>query len=200
MRNRTQKTVLPSSCVGIILAGGKSRRFGSPKAWARLEDTSFVERLYHLLNQIFKKTHVVLHEPSESFAALNPLLDLYPEGGPLNGIYSALVATQAPAIFVCACDLPLIRKQDIEYLLERWDPNLPALTYRHGKYWEPLCGFYNQKLARVIPKFLESGHYRLQDFLTQVGAVGVEYPFQDSLTNINTPEDYKKLKQKKLFL
>ena len=207
-----------SSCVGIILAGGQSRRFGKPKAWAEIGESSFVERLYSLFNEVFEKTYVVLHEASSQGLAspsrpeklsapppqrpsqiskMNTIFDLYPEGGPMNGIYSALVATQAPAIFVCACDLPLIREEDIENLLSQWEPNLSALVYHREKHWEPLCGIYNRKLIRVLPKFLESGFYRLQDFLNQVGAKSVSPLYgSPALLNINTPDDYQKLKQK----
>lgn len=187
-----------SSCVGIVLAGGKSSRFGSNKALARVGSSSFVEHLYQLMNEVFEKTYVVLHEASSQFSKMNTLLDIYPDGGPLNGIYSALMATEAPAIFVCACDLPMIRKQDIEHLLNQWQPDSSAVVYRRNKRWEPLCGIYPRKLIRVLPKFLDAGYFRLQDFLNQVGALGVEYPGQDSvdsLLNINTPEDYQKLKE-----
>ncbi len=185
------------ACVGIILAGGKSRRFGRPKAWAALGKTSFVEHLYLLLSGIFDETYVVQHRDTEEFAGMSTLQDIYPEGGPLNGIYSALVITQAPAVFVSACDLPNLNRRDIEFLLQRWSPELPALVYRRRGRWEPLCGIYHSDLVPALCRRLEEKKYRLQDFLKEVGARGLEYPRggeNTGLMNINTPEDYRRLR------
>ncbi|HKY64620.1 MAG TPA: molybdenum cofactor guanylyltransferase [bacterium] len=184
------------SCVGIVLAGGKSRRFGRPKAWAKFGESSFVERLYLLLRETFGQAYVVLHEDSAEFAGMETLVDRMSEGGPMNGIYSALAGSRAPAVFVAACDLPRLGPPDIERLLQAWRPEFPALVYRRRERWEPLCGIYHSRLLPALRQSLEIGRYGLQEFLTRNGAAGLEYSEEgavDGLANVNTPEEYREL-------
>jgi molybdopterin-guanine dinucleotide biosynthesis protein A len=127
---------------------------------------------------------------------MNVILDLYPEGGPMNGIYSALVTTCAPSVFVAACDLPRLEPRDIERLLAHWEPAFPALVYRRAGAWEPLCGIYSRKLIPLLRQRLQNGDYQLQDLLRDAGARGIEYPAkngEDGLANMNTQEDYRNL-------
>jgi molybdopterin-guanine dinucleotide biosynthesis protein A len=180
----------------VILAGGRSSRFGRPKAWATLGGVSFIERIHRLFLRTFEETVVALHEPDERFAKMKVIYDLYPTRSPMNGIYSALVETSAKSAFVASCDLPLLKSCDVGKLLSHWEEDMPALVYQRAGKCEPLCGIYNHTLIPMLRTGLKQGKYSLRDLLEKVEAIAVDYtplsPFH-SLTNVNSSGEYQKL-------
>ena len=182
--------------VGVVLAGGQSRRFGSPKAWAEYQGKPFIHHLHDLLSGIFPHTYVALNRPDPKYDGMNTLVDLLPEGGPMNAIYSALKQTKASSIFVTACDLPLLGDREIRYLLDHWREDYPALAYQREGHWEPLCGIYNATLLPQLQKSLAGNEFSLKRLLDQSGAQALAWPEDrgsQGLRNINTVEDYQEL-------
>lgn len=184
---------LSHPCVGVVLAGGKSRRFGSPKALASWEGKTFVERLYGLLEDVFGRCYVVLHESSPKFSGMRTVVDQWPEGGAMNGIYSALKETQEEAIFVLGCDMPLVQRADILHLYRKWRPEFPALAGQMGGIWEPLFGIYSRQVLPALQTMRESKKFSLSDFLTQIHARRASVSGR-AVTNINTLKDFLKAK------
>jgi molybdopterin-guanine dinucleotide biosynthesis protein A len=180
-------------CVGVVLAGGKSLRFGSPKAFASWGGKTFVERVYGLLEDVFGRCYVALHKPSPKFSGMKTVLDQWPKGGAMNGIYSALKATQAEAIFVLGCDMPLVQRADILNLYRKWRPEFPALVGQLGGIWEPLFGIYSKQLLPALQAMRQGKGCSLSEFLTQIHARKATVSGR-AVTNINTLKDFLKAK------
>ena len=97
---------------GIVLAGGLSRRFGSPKAFARFDSGIFMNEQSKRLESFCEEVIVVTREELlERFPqSVNTITDL-PEVaglGPLAGIYSAMETVDADAYVVLPCDMPYV--------------------------------------------------------------------------------------------
>ena len=77
----------------VILAGGKSSRFGSNKALAEFKGIRLIERVTDILGKIFTKLIIITNSPVE-YSYLNiPLYQDLIEGlGPIGGIYTGLDA------------------------------------------------------------------------------------------------------------
>src|SRR3989338_7645546 len=94
---------------GVILAGGKSTRFGENKAFALFDGVSFIERALETMKQVFKEVIIVTNPPNVySGWGGSVVKDTIPYQGPLGGLMSALTYSISPYVFIAACDMPLL--------------------------------------------------------------------------------------------
>lgn len=139
---------------GVVLAGGKSSRFGSNKALALHQGAALIESVTRRLAGLFPETLLITNTP-EDYAFLGwPMAgDQYHNCGPLAGIHAALRAISQPRAFVCGCDMPLLNPELIRFLCELpgdHDMVLPWLP--EGP--EPLYAVYSTKALPVIEENL----------------------------------------------
>ena len=146
---------------GVILAGGKSSRFGANKALAELDGKKIIEHVTTALAPLFANRLLVTNTPADyAFLDWPMTADNYPGAGPLAGIQAALLASAEPRIFVAGCDMPLLNQDLIRHIcgLEgEWDAVIPWLTAGP----EPLCALYAKSALPVISAALGRGDYRV---------------------------------------
>lgn len=118
---------------GIVLAGGRSRRFGSDKLTARVDGVPLVERAAAALALVSDDVLVVL--PPAGGPALPPSIrvvrDPEPHGGPLVGLAAGLAAARAPIALVAGGDMPWLAPGVLAALIERLAA-APATTAAAG--------------------------------------------------------------------
>ncbi|MBU2537063.1 MAG: molybdenum cofactor guanylyltransferase [Proteobacteria bacterium] len=146
---------------GVILAGGKSSRFGSNKALALHQGTALIQGIAHRLAGLFPETLLITNTP-ESYDFLGwPMTgDQYHNCGPLAGIHAALRTISQPRAFICGCDMPLINQDLIRFLCALpgdHDVVLPWLP--EGP--EPLYAVYSKKGLPVIEEHLARKHCKI---------------------------------------
>src|SRR5579864_8573994 len=118
--------VKPSgSIAGLILAGGASRRMGTPKALLRFEDETFLDRMIRLFAAVCNPVIVVLghnaeqirsgiERASQAVFTVNP----DPERGMLSSLQCGLkeIPPDAEAVLFTPVDHPSLRSATIEKL------------------------------------------------------------------------------------
>lgn len=109
--------IKPNDITGVVLAGGKSSRFGSNKALCMQEGKSFVQLAIELLKPFAKEVVVAGFYPEYSQLNVPILKDELPHIGPLGGIYTALNYCSTPWMLVATCDMPNMKPLVIEQLL-----------------------------------------------------------------------------------
>ena len=137
---------------GVILAGGKSSRFGSNKALALHQGTALIQTIARRLAGLFPETLLITNTP-EAYAFLGwPMTgDHYQNCGPLAGIHAALQAVSQPRAFVCGCDMPLVNPELIRFLCELPGDHEVVLPWLpEGP--EPLYAVYSKK---ILPRIEE---------------------------------------------
>lgn len=96
--------------LGVILAGGGSRRYGSPKALAEVGGRRIVDRVAESLRRVTPDLVLSANEPALfRDLALPTHPDDRPDLGPLAGIYTTLLRAREagrPGILAVACDMP----------------------------------------------------------------------------------------------
>jgi molybdopterin-guanine dinucleotide biosynthesis protein A len=194
--------MLPVDCVGVLLAGGKSSRFGANKALTALAGQRLIEHPARVLAELFPH-HLLITNTPEEYAFLGwPMVgDIHPGAGPLAGIDAALKAGTSPLIFVAACDMPFLDKKLIAYLCglcAGYDAVVPRTA--HGL--EPLHAVYRRTIGEIIEKNLAGGNRKIHQIfpelkvreVTETEMLGVTGSLR-SFRNINTPEDLPKRDQ-----
>jgi molybdenum cofactor guanylyltransferase len=184
---------------GIVLAGGLSRRFGSPKAFARFGSGYFYERAIEALEPFCEEVIVVTREELlERFPqSVNTITD-FPEVaglGPLAGIYSAMKAVKADAYAVLPCDMPYVDSTIMNSVRQHHKGSVTAVT-AEGKY-HPLVSVWNRETKQPILDALLSEQLSVMKLLKELDVTWIN---GGSLTNdenrifknINKPIDLER--------
>lgn len=150
---------------GVILAGGRSSRFGANKSLALYRGKPLISHVAESLERIFPELLLITNEP-ETFAFLGwPMTgDYYPDCGPLAGIHAALKTIETEQAFLIGCDMPLIRPAFITALCSLpgdWEAVLPW----HQSGPEPLHAVYRKSVHAFLENQLAQGNYKLIEIL-----------------------------------
>ena len=186
-------------CVGVLLAGGKSSRFGSNKALTKLAGKAMIEYPAGILAELFENRLLITNTPAEyAFLGWPMVGDIYPDAGPLAGIHAALRSVTSPLIFLAGCDMPFLDKTLISYLCslaEGYDVVVP----RTANSLEPLHAIYRRSIVEVIEKNLARGKRKIHQVFSELKIREVSEAEMLAVTgdlvsfrNINNPEDLPK--------
>jgi molybdenum cofactor guanylyltransferase len=195
---------------GIILAGGKSLRFGRNKAIEKIAGMTLVERVIKQLSSITHEIILVTNEDSHQFTEFNFLdvvADIYPEKGPLGGIFTGLSGSHTAVNIVVACDMPFLNTALLSHMAAIspcFDAVIPRWT---NNQIEPLHGIYSGSCAPVMKKRLEDNQLSISGCLKEMRVRYFEQeefskfdPEFQSFFNVNNQADielFNKIEAKK---
>lgn len=176
----------------VVLAGGKSVRFGRDKLREPLDHagTPLVTRPIAALREVFgaRVKLVGACHPSLLPLADGALPDTHPGAGPIGGIVSALAAWGGP-VFVLAGDMPEITAQTVSHILAAAHAHPDALaTLARTDRLHPCVGLYTRAALAPLLARLAGGHHRLLDALP-AGTVHAVTVDSHAMANLNTPPD-----------
>jgi molybdenum cofactor guanylyltransferase len=159
---------------GVLLVGGASRRFGSPKALARFEGETLAERGWRVLGDACDERIAVGKTVDELPLPFPVLDDASDVRAPLVGVVAGLrKATNDLCVFL-PVDCPLI---SAESLLQLAGAAAPAAVSPAG----PLPGAYRRVLVAHLEEKLSRGDYSLRN----IDAAVVDIDSRE-LANVNT--------------
>jgi molybdopterin-guanine dinucleotide biosynthesis protein A len=186
---------------GVILAGGQNTRFPTLKAFINIEGSPIIERNLKLLKELFDEVLISTNMPERYFYLGAPLIgDVLSSEGPMSGIYSALLNAKSDCVFVTACDMPFIKKELISLIRERCG-GADAVIPVYNNEPQPLFGVYCKTALPYIEEGIINKKTTLKRFLDNIktayiGEADIRKidPEGMSFVNINTLEDYEKIK------
>ena len=183
--------------LGVVLAGGRSTRFGSEKAVAVVDGAPMVARVAAVLAHGCEA--VAVNAPEASGAAawarahgLTVLPD--PPGlpdGPLAGVLAGLDAAErhgAAWLLTAPCDTPCLPADLGERLMSAVGaaPAATVVTTSEGSH--PLCTLWSVGLRAPLAAALDAGaHPSVRAWLRQAGAAQVAFADTRAFANLNTP-------------
>ena len=195
-------TELPVSAV--ILAGGKSRRFGRDKSLLELAGQSLIERAVGRLAPVSDEILVVANEPDRYEALHLPVrfvADRVRGMGSLMGIYSGLNAARYRFALVVACDMPFLSESLLRYMIPLADGS-DVVIPRLGQMLEPLHAIYGKTCLPHMAKLLDRHESKITAFFEDVRVRYVEEheiarfdPEHLSFLNVNQPEDWRRVQE-----
>jgi molybdopterin-guanine dinucleotide biosynthesis protein A len=163
---------------GILLVGGASTRFHSPKALAELGGETLAARAWRLLGQACDE-RIAVGKAADGLDLGFPLID---DGtglrAPLAGIVAGLRASSTELCAVVPVDCPLLTAEAIGLLANSCRE---AAVPQTG----PLPGVYRRDVLPVLERRLAAGRLRLRDAVVRLDAVEVRLP-ESLLVNLNT--------------
>ena len=167
---------------GVVLAGGRSRRMGTPKALLDWHGVPLVVHVAWAVADVTRGRVVVVAAPGQDLpAGLDVVRDPVEGRGPLQGLAAGLAALDCERAFVCATDQP-----DAHLVLPALLVARPADVVAYEG--QPLGALYRTALAEVAAARLPHDA-SLRGLLAAVDTE-VLPGAPDALRSLDTPEDY----------
>ncbi len=197
---------------GVILAGGRSRRMGTPKAALPWGATTLLAHVCGVVAGAVDGPVVVVRAAGQELpplpAAVELVEDPVPGLGPLGGILGGLtaVAGRAEAAYVSAVDMPALRPEFVRRVLAGLEDGVEVvLPDAHG-FRHPLAAAYRTALAGPLRELVAAGGTRPAElfevavtrrvdaaWLLADPELAAADPELASLVNVNDPDDYARL-------
>jgi molybdopterin-guanine dinucleotide biosynthesis protein A len=190
---------------GIVLAGGRSSRFGSDKLAARLGDATLLERAVAAVADISTEVVVVVapgdgREMPAAGVPVRRAIDPEPFGGPLVGLLAGLETAREPIALVVGGDMPTLNR-DVLLLLVRSliasDGSRDAAVLVQRGETRPLpCAVRNGAATQVARRLLGEGERSLKALVRTIGTLSVAEgdwrpldPTAATLLDVDAPGD-----------
>jgi molybdopterin-guanine dinucleotide biosynthesis protein A len=192
-------------CSGVIIAGGRSTRFGEQdKVVADLAGVPMIRRVAKRLEGVVDE--LVVNCRADQTAAIERALsgmavdfaeDPETDTGPIAGIHTGLTALDTEYTTVVAADMPLVDPAFVSHLFDRAAGRDGAVP-RHDGWLQPTQAVYRTgAMADACAAALSRGDRRLRTALSNLNYVVVdeaetrEYTELDTFTNLNTREEFE---------
>jgi len=186
--------------VGLVLAGGRSSRFGREKASADVGGRPMIAWVLDVLAADCLEVAVSAKPGSQAsaFADRMGCVTLADEGadpqGPLAGVRAGLAWARtkgADALATAPCDTPFLPAGLVATLASDWSPGDGARVAVSPAGIEPLCALWPVAALDLIDETLSAGrHPPIRRVLEQLRMAAVEFADPAAFANLNTPADY----------
>ncbi|RED44908.1 molybdenum cofactor guanylyltransferase [Seonamhaeicola aphaedonensis] len=178
---------------GIILAGGKSSRMGSDKGLIKLNDESFIEYSIKAMKPLVNDILIVSDNPDYDVFGYKRIEDDIKDAGPVAGICSGLNASETENNLILSCDIPLIKTNILEKLINSSDEHSEIIQIESNGKTMPLIAMYKKQCAPTFLKALKNDERRLRQVISTMKTKNVVLTIEEQSTtmNVNTQEELK---------
>jgi molybdopterin-guanine dinucleotide biosynthesis protein A len=199
-----------AACAGIVLAGGRSTRMGTPKAALEWHGSTLLRRVTGLVARGVDGPVVVVRAPGQALPALPAGVEVVEDArearGPLQGLAAGLAALDGgfDAAYASSTDAPLLHPAFVRRVVGAIDDDVDVVLPRAGGFPHPLAAAYRTTLLPVVERLLAADRLRPaflfeecrvrrldEDALLADRTVATLDPHLDSVLNLNEPADYE---------
>ena len=190
--------ILTDDLYGLVLMGGQSSRMGTDKSAPDYHGKPHVEFMYELVSSMVSEVFVsVKGESKQPEFTDQVIVDAYEQGGPINGILSAMTQFPDKAWLVLAVDMPFVNEQTIQQLITERNKSkiVTAFATKESRLPEPLAAIWEPRAEELLKQ-----HYIVEDkrcprkFLIDKD-IELVHPADDlELYNANNPDEYQHAK------
>jgi molybdopterin-guanine dinucleotide biosynthesis protein A len=207
------------SRAGFVLAGGRSSRMGTDKAFLEFKGQTLLDHALKTMADVCDPVAIVgdpakfaKHEPEkheseksgsdryESPKHRTVIADIFPGCGPLAGIHAALKHSTADLNLMLAVDLPFVSAALLTFLFEAAEDDNATdaivTVPRAGKGLQPLCAIYRRAFCTTAEQALLAGNYKIDGTFSGLSVRVLETSelasagfSEQSFFNLNTPQD-----------
>jgi molybdenum cofactor guanylyltransferase len=201
-----------ATAAGIVLAGGRSSRMGTPKAALEWHGSTLLRRIVGLVERGVDGPVVVVRAPGQVLPALPASVEVVEDAregrGPLQGLAAGLAALdgRVEVAYASSTDAPLLHPAFVRRVVGALDADadVDVVLPRAGGFPHPLAAAYRTTLRPLVERLLAEDRLRPaflfdecrvlrldEDALLADPALARADPALDSVLNLNEPADYK---------
>jgi len=191
-----------NNILAVVLAGGKSKRFGDDKSQAKLGGKILIDYILSEIENKFDEVLIVANDPIQHLSSpkIQKTEDFKKNLGPLGGILSAMKWVKnhnKPYQWIASfpSDTPLFKMSMFEDFLNKVNEKESELFFMKTKEKRHnIFGLWNIDLIDQLEKDLENGSRKVEKWANNIGVktINIEFDKEDPFFNINTKEDLEK--------
>lgn len=178
-----------------ILAGGKSSRMGQDKVLLKLKKKSFLDILINEFSDFDELIISLDYLNRYKELSCKKVEDSIKDIGPIEGIRQILKESKNKYNFICAADMPFLKKDIVEYISTFISSDFDCYIICDGERKHPLCAVYSKDILPIIDEMIEDKNYKLLQLVSRVRTkyINLKYTNFDKkvIQNINTYSEYK---------
>ena len=191
-----------NNILGVVLAGGKSQRFGQNKTQVKLKNRLLIDYVLNEIVDEFKEILIIANEPIKFMKSKNiSIIKDYKSGlGPLGGVLTAMKWIKENDknykwISTFPSDTPFFTKKELKYFYENVRVNDGKLFFiKNEETRHNIFGLWSLDLMEQLESDILKGERKVEFWANTIGVniVNFKYKKPDPFFNINTKEDLKK--------
>ena len=186
----------------VVLAGGKSKRFGGGKSQAQLGGKILIDYILSEIINDFKEVIIVANDPIKHLPSekITKIGDFKKNLGPLGGIFSAMKWVKDNHkkyqwIVTFPSDTPFFKNKIMNSFLNKINEKESELFFmKSNEKRHNIFGLWSLDLIDQLEKDLENGSRKVEKWANNNGVKTINMSFEkeDPFFNINTQEDLEK--------
>lgn len=186
-----------------IIAGGKSSRMGTNKAFVTIGEQTLIERIIERTQNIGQQETMLITNTPAVYRRLNlPMYgDVVYDSGSLGGIYTAIHHSKTSHTIVIACDMPFVSAELLKFMMGKAD-NADVVVPTVEGYPQGLHAIYSKNCLEPIRAKIDEKRLKVIGFYEQVKVTYLdEEAIKDynpdglAFMNVNTPEELEKARE-----
>tara|TARA_B100001758_G_scaffold101509_1_gene86864 strand:- start:103 stop:711 length:609 start_codon:yes stop_codon:yes gene_type:complete len=188
--------------LGVVLAGGKSQRFGEDKSQVKLHGKILIDYILSEIIDQFEEILIVTNNEIkfEFSKKISITKDLIEGVGPLGGILTAMKWIKKNNknykwISTFPSDTPFFTKNELQIFYKKIDIQKSKLFFIKNKQTRHnIFGLWSMDLMEKLDNDLKQGERKVEVWADTAGVeiINIEYEKKDPFFNINTKEDLEK--------
>jgi len=198
--------MIENNILGVILAGGKSARFGKDKTKVKLGNKTLLEHTISKIEKYFKEILIVSNsELKNSNKKVEAIPDCIKGNlGPLVGVLSAMKWIKSKNknyqwLATFPSDTPFFKEKIIKEIIKstnKFDEKLFFIKNKNKRH--NIFGLWSLDLVNDLEKDIHNDYRKVETWANKMGSKIIDINDDDleSFLNINTMEDYDKAKKK----
>ena len=195
-----------NNILAVILAGGKSKRFGKDKNHIKLGDKTLLEHVLSKITDKFEKILIVSSQNLEKkdMKNITVIPDCFDDLGPLAGVLSSMKWVKENQkkykwVATFPSDTPFFEVSIIEEYKKRAKINDSLLYFvKSNNKRHNIFGIWSMDLIEILESDLVKNNFRkVEEWANKIGVKTIDIKIKkfDPFFNINTKEDFEEAKE-----
>ncbi len=189
-----------NNILAVVLAGGKSKRFGTDKSQVKLGNKLLIDYILGEIVDLYKDILIVTNEPIRFLNSdkISLTKDFKKGLGPLGGVFSAMKWVRDNKkdyewISTFPIDTPFFKKDHLNRFYKEINLDKSNLFFMKSKNTRHnIFGLWSLELFEKLELALDKGDRKVELWANEIGVETIDFEQannKDPFFNINTKED-----------
>ena len=195
-----------NNILAVVLAGGKSKRFGRDKSQVKLGNKILIDYILSEIIDLYKDILIVTNEPIKFLNSdkISITSDIKKDLGPLGGVFSAMRWVKDNRknykwISTFPIDTPFFKKEHLSKFYKKINLDKSNLFFMKSKNTRHnIFGLWSLELFEKLELALNRGDRKVELWANEIGVKTIDFEYEnnnDPFFNINTEEDLENAKK-----